>query len=191
MELLLLLSRRGHLRASPHQATLSAFTAFLFSSSVANIQNFHHCRSTSARTGERVCDNNPRNGPIQRQGRGAPKVSRAQHPRWRRETAEKAVLPPESTCESLLGSFSRIVVLCLILTSRGTSYSDHFGSPASPDEMDWSTHYPAFVNEASTDEASQHRRLTKDVEVIDIGCGFGGLLFALSPVMPDKLLLGE
>jgi tRNA G46 methylase TrmB len=57
--------------------------------------------------------------------------------------------------------------------------------------MDWSTYYPTFVNEASMDEASQHRRLTKDVEVIDIGCGFGGLLFALSPVMPDKLLLGE
>jgi tRNA (guanine-N7-)-methyltransferase len=26
--------------------------------------------------------------------------------------------------------------------------------------------------------------------VADIGCGFGGLLFALAPIMPDKLLLG-
>ena len=34
------------------------------------------------------------------------------------------------------------------------------------------------------------RRLTKDVEVVDIGCGFGGLLVALAPVLPDTLILG-
>lgn len=34
------------------------------------------------------------------------------------------------------------------------------------------------------------RKLTKDVEVADIGCGFGGLLVALAPTMPDTLLLG-
>ncbi|KAJ2903631.1 putative methyltransferase-domain-containing protein [Zalerion maritima] len=33
-------------------------------------------------------------------------------------------------------------------------------------------------------------RMRKQVEVADIGCGFGGLLVALAPVMPDKLLLG-
>ena len=26
--------------------------------------------------------------------------------------------------------------------------------------------------------------------VVDIGCGFGGLLFGLAPVLPDKLILG-
>ena len=41
------------------------------------------------------------------------------------------------------------------------------------------------------DDSAQPKRLTKDVEVVDIGCGFGGLLVALAPVMPDKLMLGE
>jgi tRNA (guanine-N7-)-methyltransferase len=35
------------------------------------------------------------------------------------------------------------------------------------------------------------RQLTQDVEVADIGCGFGGLLVALAPKLPDTLLLGE
>lgn len=34
------------------------------------------------------------------------------------------------------------------------------------------------------------KTLIKDVEVADIGCGFGGLLVALAPSMPDTLLLG-
>jgi tRNA (guanine-N7-)-methyltransferase len=28
------------------------------------------------------------------------------------------------------------------------------------------------------------------VTVIDIGCGYGGLLFGLAQILPDKLLLG-
>lgn len=73
--------------------------------------------------------------------------------------------------------------------------------------MDWSEMYPAFVAEegqedtAETEIATQQegqvvktvakrKRLTKDVEVADIGCGFGGLLVALSPAMPDTLCLG-
>jgi len=31
----------------------------------------------------------------------------------------------------------------------------------------------------------------KKVEVVDVGCGFGGLLIALAPLMPDTLILGE
>lgn len=33
-------------------------------------------------------------------------------------------------------------------------------------------------------------RMKKQVEIADIGCGFGGLLFALAPKMPDTLILG-
>lgn len=48
--------------------------------------------------------------------------------------------------------------------------------------MDWSLHYPEFSDgEGKVDRA---------VEVADIGCGFGGLLFALAPTMPETLLLG-
>jgi hypothetical protein len=52
-------------------------------------------------------------------------------------------------------------------------------SPASPDAMDWSEHYPAFAGQE------------KKVEIADIGCGFGGLLFALGPKFPETLILGK
>lgn len=61
--------------------------------------------------------------------------------------------------------------------------------------MDWSTYYPAFVplqpeGAASQADGTKPTKLKKDVEVADIGCGFGGLLVALAPKLPDVLLLG-
>ena len=68
--------------------------------------------------------------------------------------------------------------------------------------MDWAEYYPAFVlsdskPELATEQAitpaaatSSLRKLTRQVEVADIGCGFGGLLVALAPELPDTLLLG-
>jgi tRNA G46 methylase TrmB len=74
-------------------------------------------------------------------------------------------------------------------------------SPVCPAAMDWSPYYPAFVvpqepgsDELSTNALSQEKiipQLVKDVEIADIGCGFGGLLVALAPMLPDKLLLGK
>jgi tRNA (guanine-N7-)-methyltransferase len=76
-------------------------------------------------------------------------------------------------------------------------------SPISPAHMDWSSYYPAYLksaeeaeesgllNKASRGKIPAPRRLRKDVEVADIGCGFGGLLVALAPVLPDTLLLGR
>ncbi|KAI4460388.1 3-deoxy-d-manno-octulosonic-acid transferase/trna guanine-n 7 - -methyltransferase [Holotrichia oblita] len=52
--------------------------------------------------------------------------------------------------------------------------------PQSPDMMDWSKFYPEKCN--GTDKAT--------VEFADIGCGYGGLLITLSPLFPDKLILG-
>lgn len=67
-------------------------------------------------------------------------------------------------------------------------------SPRSPAEMDWSIHYPAFISGATTtsDEATSSGVAARypEVEVADIGCGFGGLLMALSPLMPQTLILG-
>jgi len=76
--------------------------------------------------------------------------------------------------------------------------------------MDWSVHYPAFVDQeaqssatkdggathgtdliSATVEPSSRKRMTRQVEVADIGCGFGGLLFALAPKMPDTLIMGR
>lgn len=70
--------------------------------------------------------------------------------------------------------------------------------------MDWAQHYPAYaedpaqeseeaVKEISTSEqdgSKAVRKMSKQVEVADIGCGFGGLLFALAPKLPNTLLLG-
>ncbi|KAL8811177.1 MAG: hypothetical protein Q9200_002013 [Gallowayella weberi] len=62
--------------------------------------------------------------------------------------------------------------------------------------MDWASYYPAYIAPStepafSSDIAKTHTRpLSKDVTVADIGCGFGGLLVALAPKLPDGLLIG-
>ncbi|EED24281.1 methyltransferase-like protein 1 [Talaromyces stipitatus ATCC 10500] len=63
--------------------------------------------------------------------------------------------------------------------------------PLSPAHMDWASHYPAFVDpDTSKVTLSGTRKLVKDVEVADIGCGFGGLLIGLAPVLPETLMVG-
>ena len=66
-------------------------------------------------------------------------------------------------------------------------------SPPSPDQMDWSTHYPTYFSAPSDGLADvpQHSQPQKEVEWADVGCGFGGLLMALAPQFPDTLMLGE
>ena len=72
--------------------------------------------------------------------------------------------------------------------------------------MNWASHFPAFATEHATDDAEIEvnadedvvasagkrgpRGLSKNVEIADIGCGFGGLLFALAPKFPDTLIVG-
>ncbi|KAI9367935.1 putative methyltransferase [Aspergillus egyptiacus] len=76
--------------------------------------------------------------------------------------------------------------------AHANPFSDHYLKyPLSPAHMDWSTHFPAFVNPdpAQTNLAGA-RKLVKDVEVVDIGCGFGGLLVGLAPLLPDTLMVG-
>lgn len=70
--------------------------------------------------------------------------------------------------------------------AHANPFSDHaLKYPASPADMDWSLHFPAF----KTSEAAS-TKLTTAVEIADIGCGFGGLLIALSPLMPSTLMIG-
>ena len=62
--------------------------------------------------------------------------------------------------------------------AHSNPFSDHqLEYPLSPDQMDWNKYYP-------TKTADQ------EVTVADIGCGFGGLLVALAPALPEKLILG-
>ena len=42
--------------------------------------------------------------------------------------------------------------------------------------MDWTPYYPQYPDQKVT--------------IADVGCGFGGLLFALAPILPEHLLLG-
>jgi tRNA G46 methylase TrmB len=58
--------------------------------------------------------------------------------------------------------------------------------------MDWSSHYPDYLDtEETTLGSTRPRQLRKDVDIVDIGCGFGGLTVALAPKLPDSLILGE
>uniref|UniRef100_A0A8C5HKW1 tRNA (guanine-N(7)-)-methyltransferase n=1 Tax=Gouania willdenowi TaxID=441366 RepID=A0A8C5HKW1_GOUWI len=59
-----------------------------------------------------------------------------------------------------------------------------FDYPVAPEEMDWSQLYPEFISKERSDADSPR------VEFADIGCGYGGLLVELSPLFPDKLMLG-
>ncbi|KAI0293815.1 putative methyltransferase [Russula brevipes] len=63
--------------------------------------------------------------------------------------------------------------------AHANPFSDHnLVYPASPDDVEWDAHYPAFSGTG------------KKPEFADVGCGFGGLLIALAPLYPDTLMLG-
>ncbi|KAM9859569.1 tRNA (guanine-N(7)-)-methyltransferase isoform 1-T1 [Aulostomus maculatus] len=59
-----------------------------------------------------------------------------------------------------------------------------FDYPVCPEEMDWSKLYPDVFTNTPPESETPH------VEFADIGCGYGGLLVELSPLFPDKLMLG-
>lgn len=57
--------------------------------------------------------------------------------------------------------------------------------------MDWTSYFPAFVDpDTSKVNLGGARKLLRDVEVVDIGCGYGGLLVDLAPLLPETLMLG-
>ncbi|KAH0629086.1 hypothetical protein JD844_010897 [Phrynosoma platyrhinos] len=69
--------------------------------------------------------------------------------------------------------------------------------PAKPEEMDWSELYPGFFAPLSQDnqhddpkDGEEKTESASRVEFADIGCGYGGLLVALSPLFPSTLMLG-
>jgi len=80
----------------------------------------------------------------------------------------------------------------------------HIPVPKNPDYCNWQMHYPSHfgvkdnngdeivVNTAkfriSYDEKASHQIVPT---ILDIGCGYGGLMFALSKHFPDQLILGQ
>ncbi|CAH02730.1 tRNA (guanine46-N7)-methyltransferase [Kluyveromyces lactis] len=68
--------------------------------------------------------------------------------------------------------------------AHSNPFSDHqLEYPISPAHMDWSKLYPHFYD-------SEKKKMTKDVTIADIGCGYGGLMIDLSPEFPDEMILG-
>lgn len=56
--------------------------------------------------------------------------------------------------------------------------SDHdLEYPRTPDDVDWTLYYGNYAN-------------GRQVDFVDIGCGYGGLLIKLSPMFPESLMLG-
>ncbi|GLC33046.1 hypothetical protein PLESTB_000376800 [Pleodorina starrii] len=77
-----------------------------------------------------------------------------------------------------------------------------FDVPTRPDDLDWSEHFPEFLQEWRDRQQQQQQQQeagaaagpssseTPAVRFVDIGCGFGGLLVKLSTIYPDTLMLG-
>ncbi|KAL3897813.1 MAG: hypothetical protein SGCHY_003160 [Lobulomycetales sp.] len=66
-------------------------------------------------------------------------------------------------------------------------YSDQsYAYPTSPAEHDWSPLYPAMVGSDAVEGVATGQK----VEFCDVGCGYGGLLVALSPLFSSTLILG-
>lgn len=68
--------------------------------------------------------------------------------------------------------------------AHSNPFSDHsLEYPLDPDSMDWKKLYPHFYDEKTG-------KMTKNVEIADIGCGYGGLLITLAKEFPETLSLG-
>ncbi|KAK9246459.1 putative methyltransferase-domain-containing protein [Lipomyces tetrasporus] len=71
--------------------------------------------------------------------------------------------------------------------AHSNPFSDHLLEyPISPGHMDWHKLYPALI----PTKPGTATEIVKKVEIVDVGCGFGGLLVSLATEFPDKLILG-
>ena len=68
--------------------------------------------------------------------------------------------------------------------AHSNPFSDHrLEYPRSPADMNWEKLYPGYYNQDT-------QEMSRQVEIADIGCGYGGLMTKLAPAFPDKLILG-
>lgn len=68
--------------------------------------------------------------------------------------------------------------------AHSNPFSDHrLEYPQEPGCMEWQKLYPHYFDEAT-------QKMTKNVEIADIGCGYGGLLIKLATAFPEQLSLG-
>jgi len=170
-----------HWQVSIQANTQSKILIFMFSTQIWIIQTFHHSHLAPLKLHNRKNVNFTTSTKEKGQARGEtrwiPCSSQwAQQRELKCFSPAEEVLPPKSPCKPILWS-----LLNLVRRSRNPlrlNQNWYLFSPECPDAMDWSEYYPAFT--------VKH----KNVEIADIGCGYGGLLFALSPRFPDTLILG-
>ncbi|GEQ69606.1 hypothetical protein JCM33374_g3278 [Metschnikowia sp. JCM 33374] len=68
--------------------------------------------------------------------------------------------------------------------AHSNPFSDHrLDYPQEPSMMNWGKLYPHYLDEETG-------KMTKNVEIADIGCGYGGLLINLATAFPETLCLG-
>ena len=75
------------------------------------------------------------------------------------------------------------------------SFNEAFDYPTRPDLFDWTEeHYPEHPSLANdnNEEMSGFNAQSAAIrpDVLDVGCGFGGLTMALSPALPNNTILG-
>ncbi|KAL7486516.1 hypothetical protein ACHAW6_012117 [Cyclotella cf. meneghiniana] len=78
------------------------------------------------------------------------------------------------------------------------SFNENFDYPTRPDLFDWTEdHYPNHPSLSSHEETKQDDVISAfqslssaRPNVLDVGCGFGGLTLALSPLLPHHTILG-
>lgn len=64
--------------------------------------------------------------------------------------------------------------------------ADHsFLYPLTPAKMNWHPFYPEFFSEDGKAKDNIHK-----VDIVDVGCGYGGMSMALSELFPSSLVLG-
>ncbi len=66
------------------------------------------------------------------------------------------------------------------------SHNDSFTYPLTPQHFAWNVLYPAYAKE----NPSYEGELTKQVSILDMGMGFGGLTVALAELFPEQLVMG-
>ena len=75
------------------------------------------------------------------------------------------------------------------------AHNDTFDYPHNPKHMDWTTsdyypNHPLCTTATTTGTTTQQPTMKVAPNVLDIGCGFGGLTVALSTILPNHTILG-
>ncbi|RAH62222.1 guanine-N(7)--methyltransferase [Aspergillus piperis CBS 112811] len=119
-----------------------------------------------------------------------PPAKRQKRAEYRKQAAEAVVAQPDESAP--VGHVKLPKKKFYRQRAHANPFSDHqLNYPLSPAHMDWASHFPAFVNpDATQTNLIGTRKLLKDVEVVDIGCGFGGLLVGLAGLLPETLMVG-